>query len=110
VDGLSHPAAGLDQARQSMRHPHDPLEDAGHLEAMAGVPLVRALSSLLADRIDRQMAVVFLLFNLTSAIIFTVCQPVIYRFLQPWLPAATQEDLSQPQFLDEKAANEPRSI
>src|SRR5262245_21150001 len=73
-----------------------------YLEAMAGVPLVRALVAHVSSRIDRQMAFVFLIFNLTTAILFTVAQPAILRLLQWWLPADEQEDLGRPQFLYEE--------
>jgi phosphate:Na+ symporter len=78
-----------------------------YLEAIEGIPLVRALVERLATRIDQQMAFVFLLFNLTTAVIFTVLQPAILRLLQWWLPADEQEDLSKPQFLYDEALSEP---
>ena len=78
-----------------------------YLEALEGVPLVRALSGQFSTRIDRQMAFVFLIFNLTIALLFTVLQPVILRWLEWWLPADAQDDLSKPQFLYDQALNEP---
>jgi phosphate:Na+ symporter len=71
------------------------------------VPLVRALVGRLSSRVDRQMALVFLLFNLTTAIMFSVMQPAIFRLLEWWLPPDEQEDLSKPQFLYDEALNEP---
>lgn len=53
------------------------------------------------------MAFVFLLFNLTTALLFTVLQPAILRWLEWWLPADAQDDLSKPQFLYDQALNEP---
>src|SRR5262245_5147133 len=58
-----------------------------YLEASEGVPLVHALVARMSDRIDRQMALVFLLFNLTLAVLFSIFQPGILRLLQWWLPA-----------------------
>jgi phosphate:Na+ symporter len=78
-----------------------------YVEALQGVPLVRALVSQFSFRVDRQMALVFLLFNLTTAILFSVLQSPIYRLLQWWLPADEQEDLSKPQFLYDEALSEP---
>jgi hypothetical protein len=45
-----------------------------YLEVFGHVPLVRALVGLASDHIDRQMALVFLVFNLTTAIVFSVAQ------------------------------------
>ena len=66
-----------------------------YLEALEGVPLVYALVGLVSAQIDHQMAVVFLLFNVTTAVVFTVCQPAILRALEWWLPADELEDLVQ---------------
>lgn len=77
------------------------------LEAQLGVPLVLALVTRLSDRIDRQMALVFLLFNLTMAIVFTVAAPKLLHLLERWFPPDTQEDASKPQFLYDEALDEP---
>jgi phosphate:Na+ symporter len=78
-----------------------------YAEASGGVPLVLAFASGMSDRIDRQMAIVFLLFNLTTAILFTAFQPTILGLLQRWLPADERDDLSKPQFLYDEALSEP---
>lgn len=78
-----------------------------YLEAVEGVPLVLALVERLSGRIDRQMAFVFLIFNLGMAVIFSLAQPGIVRLLEWWLPADGQEDSSRPQFLYDEALNEP---
>jgi len=78
-----------------------------YAEAFGHVPLVLSLVEHITPRADRQMAVVFLLFNLTMAIVFTVAQPAIVRLLERWFPADAQEDLSTPRFLYEEALNEP---
>jgi phosphate:Na+ symporter len=78
-----------------------------YAEALWGIPLVRALTGLMSARIDHQMALVFLLYNLTTAIVFTALQPAILALLQWWLPAGAQEEISTPQFLYDEALNEP---
>jgi phosphate:Na+ symporter len=78
-----------------------------YVEVVAGVPLVGALVAQLSSRIDRQMAFVFLLFNLVTAIVFSIAEPLVIGFLESWLPADDNEDLSQPQFLYEEALGEP---
>lgn len=78
-----------------------------YLETMGGVPLVHALVSHLSTKVERQMALVFLLFNLTTAILFTISRPAIVRLLEWWLPADEEEDLSKPEFLYDEALNEP---
>lgn len=78
-----------------------------YLEAQHGVPLVRAFVSSLSGRVDRQMALVFLLFNLVTAVLFTMFQPWIVRLLEWWLPADMGENESTPQFLYDEALEEP---
>jgi phosphate:Na+ symporter len=78
-----------------------------YLEAFGNVPTVYALVSRLSNRVDRQMAFVFLFFNLTTAIIFSLAQDRIAHLLERWLPADADEDLSRPQFLYEEALSEP---
>jgi phosphate:Na+ symporter len=78
-----------------------------YLEATAGLPLVHALVSLVSDQIDRQMALVFLVFNLTTALLFTAAQPAIIALLERWLPADGQEDLGRPLYLYDEALREP---
>src|SRR5262245_21674912 len=70
-----------------------------YLEAFKGVPRVHALVAKLTARIDRQMALVFLIFNLSTAIVFTLAQPFIERLLGRLLPANEHDDLSKPRFL-----------
>jgi phosphate:Na+ symporter len=76
-------------------------------EKFAGVPLVYALVHHVSLRIDHQMAFVFLLFNLGTAIIFTIGQSGIHSLLETRYPADEEEDLSKPQFLYDEAINEP---
>lgn len=78
-----------------------------YVEAVGGVPLVLALVSKLSARVDRQMALVFLLFNLGIAALFTALQSPIARLLEWWYPADAQEDLSKPQYLYDESLDEP---
>src|SRR5262249_30283512 len=78
-----------------------------YTEAFTGVPLVYALVRHVSTRIDHQMAFVFLLFNLGTAIIFTIGQSWIHTLLEKRYPADEEEDLSKPQFLYDEAINEP---
>ena len=78
-----------------------------YLEVFAGIPLVHALASSMATRIDHQLAIVFLTFNLIPAAAFTALQSPVLRLLERWLPAEAHEDLSKPEFLYDEALNEP---
>ena len=78
-----------------------------YVEVLTGVPLVRAFVGRLSPRVDRQMALVFLLFNLVTAMLFTLAQPLVCDLLERWLPADAEEDLSKTQYLYEEALDEP---
>jgi phosphate:Na+ symporter len=78
-----------------------------YIEVLRGVPLVHALVTHLSTQVSRQMAFVFLGFNLAMAILFSLFEPLVYRLLEWWLPADDQEDLSEPQFLYDEALDEP---
>jgi len=78
-----------------------------YIEVREGVPLVYAAVSHVAHRVDRQMACVFLLFNLATAVVFSFAQRPILHWLERWLPADEDEDLSKPEFLYDEALNEP---
>jgi phosphate:Na+ symporter len=78
-----------------------------YVEVFGGVPLVRAFVQLLSARLDRQMAFVFLLFNLGTAALFSALLPWICLLLARWFPADEKEDLSTPQFIYEGALEEP---
>jgi len=80
-----------------------------YLEAVEGVPLVGALVRTLSDHVDRQLALVFLLFNLTMAIACTLLRPLLLHGLELWLPADDVEDFWRPRFLYDEALNEPSS-
>jgi phosphate:Na+ symporter len=78
-----------------------------YLEAFEHMPLVYSLVSRLSGEIGRQMALVFLIFNLSTAIVFTLAQPLIERLLATFLPANEHDDLSKPRFLYDEALKEP---
>jgi phosphate:Na+ symporter len=78
-----------------------------YLEAFHGVPLVHALVAHLSNRIDRQMALVFLLFNLVPATLFSIFQSSILRVLEGWFPDDSKDELSRPHFLYDEALDEP---
>jgi phosphate:Na+ symporter len=78
-----------------------------YLEAFQGIPLVHAFVAHLSSRTDRQMALVFLLFNLTLAILFSIFQNNILRVLERRFPDDGEDDLSRPHFLYDEALDEP---
>jgi phosphate:Na+ symporter len=78
-----------------------------YLEAFQGIPLVHALVAHLSSRTDRQLALVFLLFNLTLAIFFSIFQNKILRVLEHRFPDDGEDDLSRPHFLYDEALDEP---
>jgi phosphate:Na+ symporter len=53
------------------------------------------------------MALVFLLFNVTMAVLSSLALPAISQILERWLPADEQDDLSTPHFLFDEALDEP---
>ncbi|MGE0449313.1 MAG: Na/Pi cotransporter family protein [Vicinamibacterales bacterium] len=78
-----------------------------YAEAMGRIPLVLALVSTISGHVDRQMALVFLLFNLGTAVLFSAARSPLIRLLEWWLPADAQEDLSMPRFLYGESLEEP---
>lgn len=78
-----------------------------YIEAVGHVPLVYALVRRVFVRVDRQMAFVFLLMNLTMAVLFTAALPAVARLLEWATPADTAEDPSRPRYLYDEALDEP---
>ena len=78
-----------------------------YIESIGHVPLVYALAQQVFVRIDRQMAFIFLLMNLTMAVVFTAALPMVVRFLEWATPADTAEDPSKPRYLYDEALDEP---
>jgi phosphate:Na+ symporter len=78
-----------------------------YIEVFGRVPLVYALVRHASTRVDRQMAFVFLLFNLTMAILFSLMTPFICRLLEWATPADGREDHSKLQYLYDEALEEP---
>ncbi len=78
-----------------------------YVEALGGVPLVRALVEHLASRPGQQMALVVLVFNLTMAAVFSILQTPVLRLLESWLPPDAHDDLSKPKYLYDEALSEP---
>src|SRR5262245_14513026 len=78
-----------------------------YIEAFGGVPLVRAFVEVLSSRIEHQMALVFLLFNLVTALLFPTFQSTILETIHKWLPADPLEDHARPLYLYDEALSEP---
>jgi phosphate:Na+ symporter len=78
-----------------------------YAEALLGIPLVRALAESLSSQVERQMACVFLIFNLTMAIAFTVAQEPILRLLTKLVPSNELEDWAKPAYLYDEALSDP---
>ena len=78
-----------------------------YAEVYLHVPLVMALLTALRLGPVHQVALVFLLFNLTSAIFFIAIDGPLTRWLTGSFPASEEECLSQPKYLSEFQPQDP---
>jgi phosphate:Na+ symporter len=80
-----------------------------YLEYDGGIPLVRALAEAITPRVETQMAVVNLVFNLTMASLFTLLMPSIETLLNRYWPALETEDIARVEYLHPQALNDPET-
>jgi phosphate:Na+ symporter len=78
-----------------------------YLEVYGHVPLVMALLNSLTPDLTHQAALVFLLFNLTSAIFFIAIAGPLTRWLASSFPPSEEEGLSHPKYLSEFQPQDP---
>ena len=78
-----------------------------YIEVYLHVPLVMALLNLFKLNLVHQAALVFLLFNLTSAIFFIAINGPLIRWLADSFPPSEEENLSHPKYLSEFQPQDP---
>ncbi|OFX66882.1 MAG: hypothetical protein A2X12_04835 [Bacteroidetes bacterium GWE2_29_8] len=78
-----------------------------YIEIYLHVPLVKALVEFLSDNVQTQMAFVYLIYNLTTAIIFALCYGRIEKMLNKHSPPTTEEDMSKSKYINEQSLEEP---
>ncbi|MCX6983394.1 MAG: Na/Pi symporter [Lentisphaerae bacterium] len=78
-----------------------------YIEVYLHVPLLMALLNTFKLDLHLQVAWVFLLFNLTSAIFFIAIDGPLTRWLARTLPASEDEGLSHPKYLSEFQPQDP---
>lgn len=80
-----------------------------YLETLGHLPLVYAFVSRLQNDLGHQMALVFLLFQVVSALSVCFLFTPVYRLLERLSPPTHEEVLSKPQFIYDQALNEPET-
>ena len=78
-----------------------------YAEVYLHVPLVMALLAALRLDLVHQVALVFLLFNLTSAAFFIAINGPLTRWLAGSFPPSEEEGLSQPKYLEDFQPQDP---
>jgi phosphate:Na+ symporter len=78
-----------------------------YAEVYLHVPLVMALLNVLNLDLGYQVAVVFILFNLTSAVFFIAIDGPLIRWLANSFPPSEEESLSRPKYLSEFQPQDP---
>ena len=78
-----------------------------YVERLGGIPLIHAFVTSLAGDITRQMAVVYLIFNVFGAIMmFMLRGPILKRIEARW-PPTMEEDIGKLQFLHDHDLDTP---
>ncbi|MCX6269350.1 MAG: Na/Pi symporter [Bacteroidetes bacterium] len=80
-----------------------------YIEVYFHVPLVMALVNYITPGLEHQASIVFLLFNLTSAIFFTVINKPLTGWLSRKSPPSEAESLAQPKYLLDFKPEDPES-
>ena len=78
-----------------------------YVEVNLHVPLVMALLDAFRLDLGNQVAVVFVLFNLTSSVFFIVIEGPLARWLARSFPPSEEENLSRPKYLAEFQPEDP---
>ena len=80
-----------------------------YAELYGHIPGARNVVLFLTDDLGRQMAYIYLIFQLTAAVVVSVSMNPIQRLLEKLSPATTEEELSRVQFISEQALEEPET-
>ncbi|MFH1740822.1 MAG: Na/Pi symporter [bacterium] len=80
-----------------------------YLELYAGIPLVKALVFQISDVFERQMALVYIIFNLTGAIALSFAYGPYARMLEYFWPPTPEEEWSKVKYLSDQALKDPDS-
>lgn len=79
------------------------------VEVYLGVPLVLALVGWLASRLELQLALIYLVYNLTMATLFSLVLTPYQRLLERRWPPAREEDLAKVEYLQDHALADPET-
>jgi len=78
-----------------------------YVERLAGIPLVHAFVTSLNTPVAQQLAIVYLIFNVSGAVMmFALRGPILHWIERRW-PPTPDEDLAKLQFLQDHAMDEP---
>ncbi len=80
-----------------------------YLEIYGGVPLVKSLAAFSARDAGGQMAMVYLILQVASALLVSIFTGPILKLLKSLAPPTHEEVLSKPQFLLDQALEEPET-
>jgi phosphate:Na+ symporter len=80
-----------------------------YLEVYAHIPLVRALVEWLTPSVQTQMALVNLLFNLSTAVVLSLLAGPMQQLLTYYWPATATENLAQLAYLSPAALEDPET-
>jgi phosphate:Na+ symporter len=85
------------------------LVPAFYLEIYSGLPLIKTLAELSRRDTGGQMAMVYLILQLVSALLVAIFTTPILKLLERLAPPTHEEALSKPQFLLDQALEEPET-
>ena len=80
-----------------------------YMEDFFGLPLVKALAIRMSPNLNTQMACVYLLFNVTGALILSFFLDPLHRFLNNFWPPTPEESKSKVQYIHDQALAEPQT-
>jgi len=80
-----------------------------YLEIYSGLPLIKALTEVSGSDTGGQMAIVYLILQIVSAVLVTIFSSPILKLLERLAPPTHEEALSKPQFLLDQALEEPET-
>ena len=79
-----------------------------YLETFGGVPLVAALAASMTDKVDMQLAIINLLFNIVPGTLIYATLGAWVRVLGRMYPPTVEEQASKPRYLHAHATEDPQ--
>jgi len=80
-----------------------------YLEIYLNIPGVQAFARFLSGDFGKQMAYVFLFFQLAATGVLAATSSLVLRLMQRICPASAEEELNRPQYIYEQALEEPET-